>query len=80
MVLRHWVERHRPDNGSKPSAPFKSLRGHNDCVHSVAFHPSAEHHSKLLASGSGDSTVRLWDWKAGMELKTLRGYPGPAPQ
>src|SRR5262249_21994783 len=33
------------------------LRGHHAAVHSLAFSPNAD----LLASGSADSTVRLWD-------------------
>ena len=61
-----------------------TLAGHTKPVYSVAFHPSAEHHAELLASGSDDNTIRLWDWKAGTELKTLRGHtsavtPAPAP-
>jgi WD40 repeat protein len=29
-----------------------------------------------LASGSWDSTVKIWDVKTGKELKTLRGHAG----
>ena len=34
-----------------------NLRGHNYSVNSVAFHPTAP----LLATGSGDSTTKLWE-------------------
>ena len=39
-------------------SPFclATLKGHGNDVHSVAFHPTAP----LLATGSNDSTVRLW--------------------
>jgi len=33
------------------------LRGHTDYVHAVAFSPDGTQ----LVSGSGDSTVRVWD-------------------
>ena len=36
---------------------MKSLRGHKDVINSVAFSPSG----KLLASGSDDGTLRLWE-------------------
>jgi WD40 repeat protein len=49
------------------------LTGHNDRVHAVAFGP----HGKLLASGSYDGTVRLWDVRthspSGTPLKVTQG-------
>ncbi len=33
------------------------------------------HDDKLLASGSNDKTVILWDYATGKELKTFNGYP-----
>ena len=39
-------------------------------VGSVAFSP----HGRLLATGSGDRTVKLWDVQARTLLATLEGY------
>jgi WD40 repeat protein len=47
----------------------RTLRGHTDGVRSVAFSPD----SRLLASGSWDNTVILWD----VETRTLRGHTAP---
>jgi WD40 repeat protein len=41
-------------------------------VESVAFSPNG----KLLASGSRDETIKLWDVKTGKELATLKGEWG----
>ncbi|XP_017768701.1 PREDICTED: DDB1- and CUL4-associated factor 8 isoform X2 [Nicrophorus vespilloides] len=40
------------------------LEKHEGCVNSLNFHPNGE----LLASGSDDLKVVLWDWKNGNEL------------
>jgi hypothetical protein len=46
------------------------LTGHTDLVRSVAFSPDG----KLVASGSDDKTVRIWDVKKGPEaMAPLRG-------
>lgn len=44
--------------------------GHSDWVESVAFSPNG----KILASGSWDNTVKLWDVSSGRELRTLKGH------
>ena len=47
-----------------------TLKGHSGGVLSVAFSPAG----KLLASGSTDNTVKLWDTDTGTELLTLKGH------
>ena len=52
------------------SAALQTLEGHTDWVSSVAFSPDGA----LLASASGDETVRVWDAKTGTALQTLKGH------
>jgi WD40 repeat protein len=47
--------------------------GHDDAVSVVAFAPD----SRLLASGSSDNTIRLWDTTNGTELRALKGHTRP---
>ena len=47
-----------------------TLEGHTDLVWSVAFRPNG----KMLASGSWDQTVRLWNVNTGRLLHTLTGH------
>ncbi len=48
-----------------------TLRGHTDTVYSVAFADS-----RFLASGSYDSTVKLWDLTSGAATSTLYAHRG----
>jgi WD40 repeat protein len=47
-----------------------NLTGHTDAVSSVAFSPDG----KLLASGSWDKTIKLWDVASGSLVRTLSGH------
>lgn len=46
---------------------LNTIKGHSNFVHAVAFSPD----SRILASGSKDNTVKLWDRRTGKELQTL---------
>src|SRR5207253_5574532 len=51
-------------------SPPSSFKGHTGLVFSVAFSPDG----KVLATGSFDNTVKLWDFATGKELQTLKGH------
>jgi WD40 repeat protein len=60
---------------AQPSGPFrptKALKGHTDPVYTVAVSPDG----RLVATGSFDRTVRLWDSATGMEARLLGGKTG----
>lgn len=52
--------------------PILTLRGHTSTVYAVAFGRRAG--QTLLASGSFDSTVKLWDLEKGRESTTINGH------
>ena len=68
-----WLRTLRPPAFHLNSGQLAVLRGHELWVRSAAFSPD----SHLLASGSDDKTVRLWNGKNGSELFVLRGHEKP---
>lgn len=60
--------------GAAFDGDWEMLRAHQShelSVHSVAFSSD----SKLIATGSRDTTVKIWDVGSGALLQTLRGHP-----
>ncbi|MDM8515523.1 protein kinase [Desulfobacterales bacterium HSG16] len=49
---------------------FETLKGHTSYVESVSFSPDG----RLLASGSWDNTIRLWNMKTGRLVNTLKWH------
>ncbi|TBR57420.1 hypothetical protein B4U84_15530 [Westiellopsis prolifica IICB1] len=58
------------NNTSNKYALAKTFKGHSDLVRSVAFSPDG----KTLASGSYDSTIKIWNVTTGQEITTLKGH------
>jgi platelet-activating factor acetylhydrolase IB subunit alpha len=54
-----------------PRAPARhTLQSHRSPVTCVAFHPVFS----SLASGSEDSTIKIWDWELGELERTIKGH------
>ena len=54
-----------------PRSPARhKLQSHRDPITCIAFHPIFS----SLASGSDDSTIKIWDWQLGELERTLKGH------
>ena len=62
-----WLD----DTTSPGTFPFK-LTGHTRDVKSLSFNPAG----KILASGSADETIRLWDVEKRRQIARFKGYTG----
>src|SRR5438105_2207576 len=62
----------KPAQGSIPPGFTlrHTLRGHSDLIFRIAWSPDG----RVLASGSKDATIRLWDGQTGQPLKALEGH------
>lgn len=56
----------------RPDGVIQSLQGHQALVRALAFSPDA----RILASGSGDKTIQLWD-SNGNGMRRLEGHTAP---
>ena len=65
--LRGWEWRHL---ALRADPSVRTLLGHQGAVRSVVVSPDQH----VLASGSDDQTIRLWDVETGRERATLRGH------
>ncbi|HHB93130.1 MAG TPA: PKD domain-containing protein [Thioploca sp.] len=53
--------------------PIRIFNGHTDWIESVAFSSDG----KLILSGSGDNTLKLWDANTGTEIYSFNDNTGP---
>src|SRR5688572_8016982 len=70
LPLRYSAELRPADPSSAPELVLQT--GHSKVVQAVVFSPD----KKFLASGSFDSTIKIWDVESGRELRSLSGHLG----
>ena len=78
-----WSKMPPPPPPSPPAIPpsphaipldqsLNTFVGHSGSVRSVAFSPNGH----VLASGSDDRTIKLWDTRTGRQIRTMKGHRG----
>ncbi len=67
-VIVYWVEHSTSAPGTP--APLETYHGHTDAVYAVAWSPDRNR----IASGSGDSTVQVWNATDGSNVFTYTGH------
>lgn len=71
QTIKLWdVNINSPQTLEPDLQPFQILRGHCDRILSIAFSPNGQ----ILASGSADRTIKLWNPRTGKLIKTLQGH------
>jgi len=66
--VREWTV----SETNQSRALVRSFTAHKDAIYSIALSPD----DKILATGSYDQKIKLWDAETGKELKTLSGHNG----
>ncbi|MEH1886537.1 WD40 repeat domain-containing protein, partial [Nostoc sp.] len=69
-TLRQAVYLQPQEHKENKAFEVNTLEGHSSKVNSVIFSPDG----KILASGSLDKTIKLWDISTGKAIKTLTGH------
>jgi WD40 repeat protein len=77
QTLKLWDFNYQTLSATSNPQPFRVLRGHTGRIFSIAFAPSSCEKlstDQILASGSADRTIKLWNSHTGQCLHTLQGH------